>query len=106
MTDQPTASPTPDAYTLYHETAAEQRDRLVKDRDSWKILAESTNARCDRLLIALETYSSLSLLAFKLVDADKETKAMKLLKAMAGGLPGYRDDIDEARAVLAKAHTP
>ena len=32
------------------ETAAE-RDRLVKDRDSWKMLACSSNARCARLVV-------------------------------------------------------
>lgn len=32
------------------ETAAE-RDRLVKDRDSWKMLACSSNVRCDRLVV-------------------------------------------------------
>ncbi len=39
----PYGDSTPDA-------AATDRDWLAKDRDSWKMLANSANARCDRLV--------------------------------------------------------
>ena len=38
----------------YTKCIAAERDRLVKDRDSWKMLADSTNARCDRLVAVNE----------------------------------------------------
>jgi hypothetical protein len=73
------------------------RDFIAAARsDVPRLVAELTRAR-----EALQTYQRLSLEAFKLLDADQDMKTMKLLRAMAGNLPGYRADTDElSRAAL------
>lgn len=62
------------------------------------------NANRAALEAGLKAYQQFALEAFKMIDADKEMKAMKLLLAMAGESPGYRHDVDQAAAALALAN--
>lgn len=59
------------------------------------LLAERDAARA-----ALSTMQKAAHEAFTHLDADRDAKALKMLHAMAGGLPGYRADIDAALTAL------
>lgn len=65
-------------------------------------VAEAEHAYAERNFWAASRLVNLAGRAFDLLDADEDMKCLKLLKAMGGGSPGYRADIDEIHAVLAK----
>lgn len=54
------------------------------------------------LLEAMETFAKIAAEAREHWDADADSKVGKLLKAMAGDLPGYRADIDAAHKAIAR----
>jgi hypothetical protein len=56
--------------------------------------------RIDTLEKALRAYFQFSEELSRLIDDDKDVRALKLALAMAGHRPKYRADIDEARNAL------
>ena len=85
------------------ETAAE-RDRLVKDRDSWKMLACSSNARCDRLVV--ENKGLIALVDESLAFVAVWAATYQHTHDLADIHPKHQETIDKIRAALAEAHKP
>lgn len=58
------------------------------------------DARIAELEKALRAYFTFSEELSRLIDDDKDVRALKLALAMAGHRPKYRSDVDEARRAL------
>lgn len=63
-------------------------------------LASEVDARIAELEKALKAYFTFSEELSRLIDDDKDVRALKLAMAMAGHRPKYRSDVDEARNAL------
>ncbi len=89
-----------DALALLTKSALEAKNLIADERDA-------ALSRLSVLEGALKTFDAVAKEAARLNDADhvkgNSIKAHKLLMAMAGMIPGYRPDIDAARAALAGA---
>lgn len=63
-------------------------------------IVSEVDARIDELEKALRAYFTFSEELSRLIDDDKDVRALKLALAMAGHRPKYRSDVDEARNAL------
>jgi hypothetical protein len=84
---------------IHREGETEAAMREDAERGEFYYAAD-VDARIAELEKALRAYFTFSEELSRLIDDDKDVRALKLALAMAGHRPKYRSDVDEARNAL------